>query len=553
MRRISMVARDELVAAIAGRYAQGDRAERGRILDEFAAVTGFHRKHAMRLLRAGQVTRRCGPRPGRRVYDDAVREALVIIWEASDRICGKRLRPLLPILVEAMERHGHLQLVAEVRTRLLAMSAATIDRALRNIRRQAGTATRRRSAPSAAIRRSVPVRTFDGWDDPPPGFVEADLVAHSGPVAKGSFVQTLVLTDIATGWTECAPLLVREQRLLTEVLGELRKLLPFPLLGLDTDNDSVFMNETVRDYCEQVGIEFTRCRPYRKNDQAWVEQKNGAVVRRTIGYRRFEGLEAAAALARLYAAMRLFVNFFQPSFKLAAKTRDGAQVRKRYHPPATPCQRLLADPRTNEQVRRRVNELRATLDPVGLLKEIRAVQHQLVAIADSPAPGDTAKPTPPTLEQFLTGLRTAWKEGEVRATSIAKAKPKRLRRRPDPFVAVTTELRGWFEAEPWHTSRELLERLQAQCPGVYPDGLLRTLQRRLKEWRREAAHRMVFGTMTADPGIAPGDGEGSLLSNVAKDYFSDREGGAKSPVDLPLRLDDANASPTTPHRAHNSN
>src|SRR5882724_702877 len=164
MRRISMAARDELVAAIAGRYAQGDRGERGRILDEFAAVTGFHRKHAMRLLRAGQVTRRCGPRPGRRVYDEAVREALIVVWEASDRICGKRLRPLLPILVEAMERHGHLQLEQEVRTKLLAMSAATIDRALRDIRRQAGgTTTRRRAAPSAAVRRSVPVRTFDGW------------------------------------------------------------------------------------------------------------------------------------------------------------------------------------------------------------------------------------------------------------------------------------------------------------------------------------------------------------------------------------------------------
>ena len=141
---------------------------------------------------------------------------------------------------------------------MLTISAATIDRALRDIRQQAGTATRRRSPPSAAIRRSVPVRTFDGWNDPSPGFVEADLVAHSGPVARGSFVQTLVLTDIATGWTECAPLLVREQRLLTEVLSELRKLLPFPLLGLDTDNDSVFMNEIVRDYCEQAGIEFNR-------------------------------------------------------------------------------------------------------------------------------------------------------------------------------------------------------------------------------------------------------------------------------------------------------
>src|SRR5947209_13481093 len=336
------------------------------------------------------------PRPfysGKEFRSPAVREALIVVWEASDRICGKRLRPLLPILVEAMERHGHLDLAPEVRARLLAMSAATIDRALVDIRQQAGRATRRRSAPSAAIRRSVPVRTFDDWDNPPPGFVEADLVAHSGPVARGSFVQTLVLTDIATGWTECAPLLVREQRLLTEVLGELRKLLPFPLLGLDTDNDSVFMNETVRDYCQQVGIEFTRCRPYRKNDQAWVQQKNGAVVRRTIGYRRFEGLEAAAALARLYAAMRLFVNFFQPSFKLAGKARYGALVRKRYDTPATPCQRLVADPRTNEEVRRRVHELRDTLDPVRLLQQIRASQQHLVDIADRPAFGVTAKPT----------------------------------------------------------------------------------------------------------------------------------------------------------------
>ncbi len=543
-----MAARDELVAAVAERYARGDRGERGRILDEFAAVTGYHRKHAMRLLRAGQVNRRRGPRPGRRIYDEAVREALIVVWEASDRICSKRLQPLLPLLVEAMERHGPVQLAPEVRTRLLAMSAATIDRALGDVRRQAGTATRRRSAPSAAIKRSVPVRTFDDWDDPPPGFVEADLVAHSGPVTRGSFVQTLVLTDIATGWTECAPLLVREQRLLTEVLGELRTLLPFPLLGLDTDNDSVFMNETVRDYCQQVGIEFTRCRPYRKNDQAWVEQKNGAVVRRTIGYRRFEGLEAAATLARLYAAMRLFVNFFQPSFKLASKARDGALVRKRYHPPATPCQRLMADPRTSAQVRDRVQELRAKLDPVHLLKEIRALQQQLVDIADKPAFGEIAKPASPTLEQFLSGLRTAWREGEVRPTRVAKAKPKRSRRRPDPFAAVTVELRGWFEAEPWHTSRELLERLQAQCPGIYPDGQLRTLQRRLKEWRREAAHQMVFGTTPADPGFAHQDGKLTLLGKAANDCSGDY--GGKSPVDLPLRLDDAAASPTTPQGQH---
>jgi hypothetical protein len=198
----------------------------------------------MRLLRGGRASRQSGPRPGRRIYDDAVREALIVVWEASDRICGKRLRPLVPIMLEAMERHGHLQLAPEVRTGLLTMSAATMDRALCDVRGQARGRTRRRAAPSAAVRRSVPVRTFSDWGDPAPGFIEADLVAHSGPTTTGSFVQTLTLTDIATGWTECAPLLVREQRLLTEVLTEVRKRLPFPLLGFDTDNDSVFMNET---------------------------------------------------------------------------------------------------------------------------------------------------------------------------------------------------------------------------------------------------------------------------------------------------------------------
>jgi hypothetical protein len=504
MGRISMATRDELVVALAGRYAASSRMERGRILDEFAALSGVHRKHAMRLLRAGKPGRRPGPRPERRLYNEAVREALIVIWEASDRVCGKRLRPLVPILVEAMERHGYLQLAPEVRAGLEAMSAATIDRALHEAGEPGGGRKRRNAPPSAAIRRSVPVRTF-GWDDPAPGFVEADLVAHGGPSAKGSFVQTLTLTDIATGWTECAPLLVREQKLLTEVLSEVRKRMPFALLGFDTDNDSVFMNETVKTYCEEAGLVFTRCRPYRKNDQAWVEQKNGAVVRRTVGSRRYEGLEAAAALARLYSSLRLFVNFFQPSFKLAGKVRDGAKVKKKYHPPATPYQRPLADTRTSEEVRRQVTATHATLDPVQLLQSIRAAQRELVEIADRPIADEATPPAAPTMEQFLAGLRTAWREGEVRPTSKPKEKAPRGRRRPDPFVTVTAMMRERFEAEPWRTSRELFERLQTEQPGVFPDGQLRTLQRRLKEWRREVAHQMVFGAATTGetPVLAP--------------------------------------------------
>jgi hypothetical protein len=370
------------------------------------------------------------------------------------------------------------------------MSAATIDRALREVREKAGRTRRRRTA-SSIIRRSIPIRTFSDWRDPPPGYVEADLVAHSGPSTHGSFVQTLVLTDVATGWTECAPLLVREQKLLSEVLTELRKLLPFDLLGFDTDNDSVFMNETVRDYCQEAGIEFTRCRPYRKNDQAFVEQKNGAIVRRIVGYRRLEGLPAAEALARLYRIVRLFVNFFQPSFKLCGKERDGARVRKRYHAPATPCQRVLADLRTPEEVRRRLKCLQADLDPVRLLSEMRTAQQHLVDIADSPSVAFDA--TAPSIEEFLAGLRTAWKDGEVRPTARPKPAQKRGRRRPDPLAQVSGELRSWFEAEPWRTGRELLVRLQTEYPGAYADHLLRTLQRRLKIWRGEMAHAVVFG------------------------------------------------------------
>jgi hypothetical protein len=470
-----MSTRDELVRAVAERYARVSKAERGRILDEFANVTGHHRKHAMRLLRSGAPDRRSAPRPERRLYDQAARDALILLWEASDRVCGKRLRRLLPILLGAMERHGHVQPAAEVKASLLAMSAAS-------------------------IRRSVPVRTFDGWKDPPPGFVEADLVAHSGPTSKGSFIQTLTLTDIATGWTECAPLLMREQNLLRDILTELRKPMPFALLGFDTDNDSVFMNETVQSYCNEGGIEFTRCRPYRKNDQAWVEQKNGSVVRHTVGYRRFESLEAAAALAQLYRSLRLFVNFFQPSFKLAEKARDGAKAKRRYHPPATPYQRLLADERTAEATRRKVTAMFATLDPVRLLRDIRRLQAVLVELADRPMREDGPALTVSTLEQFLSGLRTAWKEGEVRPTRQPKEKVKRGRRRPDPLIAVTPQLREWFEAEPWRSAGELFERLQSEHPGVYPDGQLRTFQRRVKTWRKDVAHKLVFGAAVPDAG-----------------------------------------------------
>lgn len=501
MRRVSMATRDELLGAVSERYRASGRSEKSRIVDEFAAATGYHRKHAMRVLRIGPSSKRSAPRPSRRIYGAAEREALIVLWEASDRVCGKRLKAIIPTLIEAMARHGHLALAPEVRASLLKMSAATIDRALQP-QRQRCSARLRRQGSVSTIRRSIPVRTFSDWQDPPPGFIEADLVAHSGPVTNGAFVQTLVVTDIASGWTELAPLLVREQTLLVDVLGEIRRRLPFPLLGFDVDNDTVFMNETVRDYCAAEKIELTRCRPYRKNDQAHVEQKNGEIVRRMVGYRRYEGIAAAEQLARLYAPARLFVNAFQPSFKLLKKERDGARVTKRYHKPLTPCDRLLADARVAESAQQRIIALRADLDPVRLLAEIRSAQQALVTLADAvDAPriaASTAEKTVP-IDTFVSGLRTAWQDGEVRPTSQPKPKAKRGRRRPDPLAAVTDELRAWFNADPASTGRQLLERLQETHPGSYPDGLVRTVQRRLKIWRSEMAHALVFGRGAQTP------------------------------------------------------
>ena len=508
MSTISPAARQELVAAVAERYQQSTATEKRWILDEFVALTGYHRKHAIRVLN-GNAAAVAAPRGRPCIYDEAVTEGLIVLWEASDRMCGKRLKALLPMLVPALERHGHLNLDPGVRERLLAVSAATIDRRLAPARAVTAGQRRRRRSPLDGVRGSVPVRTFGDWKDPAPGFVEADLVVHCGRTMAGSFVSTLVLTDIASGWTECVPLLVREAQLVVDAVDQLRGALPFPLLGIDIDNGSEFLNEVLVAFCKEHRIELTRSRPYRKNDQAWVEQKNGAVVRRLVGYGRLEGVPAAEALARLYSAARLFVNVFQPSFKLAEKTREGARVRKRYHAPETPCARLLAADAIPAVMKDRLRAVLGTVDPLGLLDEIRAVQHHLAGLAA----GATVHPMPQRdadLDGFLKSLALAWRAGEVRPTHRPRKRPPRhWRTRKDPFETTWPCVVQWLEAEPHRTAKELFERLRREHPGVFPPGQLRTLQRRVKQWRQLAARRLLF----ADP-IAPSPDAPASVSTV---------------------------------------
>ena len=504
-RQVSMQTRDELIAIVGERYRSAGRAARSRMLDEFVATTGYHRKHAIRLLARpappGSPRRRARPRQ----YGEDVREALVVLWEASDRICSKRLRPLIPVLLPALERHGKLTLGEEVRARLLAISSATIDRALVDVRVAAGAGRARRAGFTSAVRRAVPIRTFADWGSPEPGFVEADFVAHGGASSSGSFIQTLVLTDVATGWTECVPVLLRESALVIDALRIAEGLFPFPLRGIDFDNDSAFMNEFVVAWCRQRGLEVTRSRAYKKNDQAFVEQKNGALVRRHVGYGRFEGMPALQVLSRLYAAVRLQANLLQPSFKLKEKTRVGARVIKTYHPPASPAARLLGHPGIAEAARSAVTAMVSRLDPVVVLAEIRAAQDELGRrMGRGGRYAAPAEPIQVDLEAFARGLRTAWREGEQRPIHrrpYRRTKPAPMK--PSMMDAFADQVRAWLEAQPALSAQEVLARLTAEAPDRFSALQLRTVQRTVKRWRGELAQRVLRGEMQPLAHAAP--------------------------------------------------
>ena len=491
-----MTTRKELIEAVGARYRSSPRSERKKILDKFVALTGYHRKHASRTLSHEPVGEHDAVARNR-LYDEAVRQTLIMLWEAGDRVCGKRLKVLIPVLIDAMERHGHLELNSIVKDKLLQVSAATIDRALAGTRSIDGQRKRRKGV-GAAIRRSIPVRTFADWRDPPPGFFEIDMVEHHcGPKTDGDYVHTLVLTDIASGWTECVSMRQRNQVLVIEALGKAADDLPFPMLGVDSDNDSAFMTQDVFDYCKAHGLEQTRSRAYKKNDQAWVEQKNGSIVRRLVGYGRLSGAEATKALAQLYASSRLYINFFQPSFKLKSKTRDGARVKKVYYAPATPCSQLVAHPAVGAAIKEKLTAQFMSLDPVLLLQEIRLAQQTLSDIASRGPELRPAAPTPSDIEVFVASLSSAWKEGEVRPTHRKPANATHWwRTRVDPFAQAWPAVEGWLIAEPSVGANVLMDRLAAMIPEAYASkAQLRTLQRRVSAWRSERAKELILGRL----------------------------------------------------------
>ena len=488
-------ARRELVERMGPQYQAASRTQKMLLLDTFVGLTGYVRKYAMWLLNHPVESRPKGP-PARPVhYGSEVQQALYQAWRAANQICTKRLMPFLPTLVETLERHGHLHLSEKCRNQLLSMSAATADRLLRS-QRQHGLRGISTTQAGTLLKYQIPIRTFQDWNETLPGFLEADLVAHCGIQAEGGYLYTLTLTDIATGWTECLPILYRSRETVLAAFQRARTLFPFPILGIDTDNGGEFLNEEVVAFCEKEQITFTRGRPYQKRDQCFVEQKNGAIVRQVVGYDRLVGEYASRQLTELYRALRLYVNCFQPSMKLLSKQRDGKKVRYVYDPAKTPLQRLLQSGVLAEQKQQELTEVALALDPILLFQQLEQLQQAVFRCAVNCSPFVPSIPPVPirvfSVERCTAGnvpgegsvldpaaeLHTLHREQEQSKQVLGWR-----RTRKDPFEGEWEQILSWLVANPERSSGDIFRELQRRSPGRYQLLQIRTLQRGMRNIR----------------------------------------------------------------------
>jgi hypothetical protein len=372
----------EYAEEIKKRYRRASRNKKRSLLDEFTEVTGLHRKSAIRLLNRITEPEDKKKRGRKKKYGMREKEAIEQIWEASDRVCSKRLKPFLPEMIRVMRKHGELMINAELEAKLCRMSTSTIDRLLRSSRKTGGRKGLSTTSPGTILKHMIPIRTFADWEEDNAGFMEIDLVAHCGETTEGFYLTTLCGVDIASGWTECLPVWGKGSQRVRTSVHRMRQRLPFPLLGIDSDNGSEFINQQFYGYCNEEKITFTRSRPYKKNDSCHVEQKNGNIVRRIVGYDRYSSKSAFQCLDSLYTNLRLYVNFFQPTMKLVSKTRHGTTVHKVYDAAKTPYQRLLDSGVLSESKSVELYAIYNRLNPVSLLNQINELVSLLGRQAD---------------------------------------------------------------------------------------------------------------------------------------------------------------------------
>ena len=397
--RLTMKQRQAVTAVTVQRYRQGSKKVKQQILNEFCETTGYCRGYARFVLRnhGRQVwlrskrvmvgdARRRQQRLKPRFYDEPVAHELRKLWELLNYSCGKRLVAIMPELIAKLEQFGELRVTPVTKEKLLRISAATVDRLLQPERRKQQLRRRSHTKPGTLLKHQIPIRTFAEWDEQQPGFAEIDLVAHDGGLAVGDYCQTLDLTDVCTGWTETEAVPNKAQVWVFAAIQTIRARLPFPLRGLDSDNGSEFVNTELLRYCKQQSITFTRTRPYRKNDNCYVEQKNYSVVRQTVGYQRFDTAAELIVLKQLYATLRLYTNFFQPTMKLKSKERFGSRVKKSYHAPQTPYQRVLASAAVSSADKKRLQRQYRQLNPAALKRELDKQRQELFRLAAKKQP-----------------------------------------------------------------------------------------------------------------------------------------------------------------------
>jgi hypothetical protein len=394
--RLTVKEKQKATRITAARYQKASKKKKGAILDEFIELTGYDRCYASYLLKnhgrkiwirnklkaIGDV-RKKHKRQRQRIYGEDVLKPLKLIWVIMDCICGKRLRPMLKEILTILHKHQELKVTKEIKKKLVRISASTIDRLLKPERKKYELRGRSLTKPGTLLKHQIPIRTFSEWDEQSPGFVEIDLVGHEGGNPRGDFIQTLNVTDVCTGWTEMQAVKNKAQIWVFEALKDIRGRLPFDLLGIDSDNGSEFINNHLVGFCRDEHITFTRSRSSRKNDNCFIEQKNYTIVRRYVGYARYDTEAAHKLLDELYGYLRLYVNFLQPVMKLIQKTRIGSRVRKKYDNPQTPYQRVLASSLVPETKKQALREQYAQLNPADLRRKIAKLQDKLLHLSET--------------------------------------------------------------------------------------------------------------------------------------------------------------------------
>ena len=378
------------------RYQRASKKEKTMMLNEFIRLTGYNRCYACQILKkkekvlgylniAGKrikyiADKRKIKRKKKKIYDQDVLVALKELWKICDYICSKRLSPFLKEIIPVLERWGKIKLKLKVREKLFKVSSATIDRLLSDTRKRYRIKDRSTTKPGTLPKKAIPIRTFADWDEKVAGFFEVDLVSHDGGATRGDFNQSLNFSDISTGWEEMIAVKNKAQIWVFAGIKRIKERLPFSILGIDSDNGAEFINAHLIRYCEEHKINFTRSRPYRKNDSCFVEQKNWSVIRRAVGYGRYDTDKELIILNELYRYLRLYTNFFQPVRKLIKKERIGSKVIKRYDEAKTPYRRVLASPDIKDEIKMKLKIQYDMLNPAELKRKITKLQNKLLKL-----------------------------------------------------------------------------------------------------------------------------------------------------------------------------